>query len=70
MPCQSSLCRVIEIVLLGCPWLLYVYPGLNKWILKSTPLHLWPDASPDPTGFHLFGDDVHNVNSIYRRALT
>jgi len=30
---QSSLRRVVEVVLLGCPWLLYVCPGLNQWIM-------------------------------------
>jgi len=38
--------------------------------LQLAFLRLWPDASLDPTGLHLLGDDVHNVNSIFRRALT
>ena len=30
---QSGLLRFVEVVLLGCPWMLYVCPGLNQWIM-------------------------------------
>jgi len=66
---QSTLLRVVEVVLLGRPWLLYVCPGLNQWIMQSASFRGRTDTSLDPTGLHLTGADVHNIIDLFRRAL-